>query len=273
MSLNLVDYQKFCSILQKSCGIALGDNKQYLVSSRMRSVFKDQNVKDLSELNSALQRDVGGRLNKIVVDAMTTNETLWFRDTHPFESLKSKIFPELLIEKRQSSLKLWSAACSTGQEPYSISMAFEEFKKQKSVSANLSIVATDISERVLAEARSGEFSSLSMGRGLSQERLKSWFTGQEGGRWLIKKELGQRIDFRYINLMERVSLIGQVDIAFCRNVLIYFTPEVKREILLKIHGQLKPKGYLFIGASEAINGMNEYFEMISLSPGICYRKK
>ncbi|WP_218138967.1 CheR family methyltransferase [Allopseudospirillum japonicum] len=269
------DYEAFRKFLQDACGILLGDNKQYLVSSRLGKIMAQNRLSSLSELVQELQRNPRSPLREIVVDAMTTNETLWFRDIHPFNILEHKVLPELAPKLGAQPLRIWSAACSTGQEPYSISMVLEEYKQKHlgSLRAGERIVATDIAASVLNSARKGEYEMLAIGRGLSQDKLTKYFDQTAAGRWQIKANIQRRVEFRLLNLLHSYSLLGKFDVVFCRNVLIYFSAELKRDILQRIHGTLKPGGYLFLGASEALSNMPELYEMVQCRPGIIYRAK
>ena len=269
-------YDRFRSFLESACGILLGDNKEYLVKSRLKGLMAEHQFADLNRLVDQLESRSGVALREQVVDAMTTNETLWFRDLHPFRILEEKIFPELEVEVRSRPLNIWSAACSTGQEPYSISMIAEEYRKKNlgKLSRGVSLTATDISPSVLAKAKHGSYEMLALGRGMSKERLDLYFTADESGSWQIKPEISKAVDFKSLNLLQNFTgLAGQFDLVFCRNVLIYFSQELKHDILKRIHGKLRPGGYLFLGASESMTGMNEYFEMVQCHPGIIYKAK
>lgn len=269
-SLTKQDFQKFRDYLETVCGILLGDNKDYLVTSRLRGIIKELEIDTVGQLVPMIERD--SKLRERVVDAMTTNETLWFRDSHPFTILEEKILPELC--EKQKSLDLWCAASSTGQEPYSISMIIEEFKKKNPGKlSSEKMVATDISPTALEAARKGEYDQLALGRGMPKERLIQYFDEIEGGSWKVKSEISRRVQFRMLNLLHAYSLLGRFDVVFCRNVLIYFSSEVKQDILTRIHGVLKPGGYLLLGASEALNGLPDLYEMVHCHPGIIYRKK
>lgn len=267
------DYQAFKTFLQDSCGILLGDNKQYLVTSRLRKIMANTELKSLGELLERLRRQPRGALQESVIDAMTTNETLWFRDLHPFRILQNQLLPEL-AKKTSQPLRIWSAACSTGQEPYSIAMCIDEFRRLKpgQLRQNVQIVATDISRTVLAAARKGEYEMLAIGRGLSPERQRQYFTPAASGSWAIKPEIRRTVEFREINLLERYTH-GRFDIIFCRNVLIYFSADHKKDILSRLHQSLNPGGYLILGASESLNGMPDKYEMVQCQPGIIYRAK
>jgi len=270
-----LDFELFRTFLEKACGILLGSNKQYLVSSRLNKLMEQQGIKTLGELVQRMQGQPRGGLREQVVDAMTTNETLWFRDSYPFEVLKNRVLPELIKANPGQRLRIWSAACSSGQEPYSLSMAIDEFERSNigQLRSGVQIVATDLSGSMLTACKAGEYDSLAMGRGLAQERLQRYFDPREPGRWAVKPAIKSRVEFRALNLLDSYAGLGKFDIVFCRNVLIYFSAEVKKDILTRIHATLKPGGYLFLGASEALNGLPERYQMVQCSPGIIYKVK
>jgi chemotaxis protein methyltransferase CheR len=270
-----LDFEQFRVFLEKACGILLGENKQYLVSSRLNKLMEQQGIKSLGELVQRIQAQPRGGLREQVVDAMTTNETLWFRDTYPFEVLKNKVIPEFIKNNPGQRLRMWSAACSSGQEPYSISMAIDEFERSNlgQLKMGAQIVATDLSGSMLNNCETGEYDSLAIARGLSQERLQRYFDTKGPGRWAVKPAIRSRVEFRSFNLLDSYAALGKFDIVFCRNVLIYFSAQVKKDILLRIHSTLKPGGYLFLGASEALNGLPDHYQMVQCSPGIIYQAK
>ncbi|PTU50456.1 chemotaxis protein [Pseudomonas plecoglossicida] len=275
MSTGNLDFEQFRVFLEKACGILLGENKQYLVSSRLNKLMEQQGIKSLGELVQRIQAQPRGGLREQVVDAMTTNETLWFRDTYPFEVLKNKVIPEFIRNNPGQRLRMWSAACSSGQEPYSISMAIDEFERSNLglLKMGAQIVATDLSGTMLTNCKTGEYDSLAIARGLSQERLQRYFDTKGAGRWAVKPAIRSRVEFRSFNLLDSYASLGKFDVVFCRNVLIYFSAQVKKDILLRIHSTLKPGGYLFLGASEALNGLPDHYQMVQCSPGIIYQAK
>nr|WP_296059198.1 protein-glutamate O-methyltransferase CheR [uncultured Amphritea sp.] len=275
MRITQQEFDQFCQFLEQACGILLAKHKQYLVESRLSKILIEGKYDSLGQLVVTLERPGNSRLKEQVINAMTTNETLWFRDIHPYEILKDKLLPELALKQASQRLKVWSAACSTGQEPYSISMIIDEFKNQNPAAFRLGeeIVATDISTRVLEQARLAEYEMLALGRGLSQERLKIFFEPGKDEAWSLLPKIKKRVTFRELNLLGAYTGIGPCDIVFCRNVLIYFSSERKREILTKIHKTLKPGGYLLLGASESIGELNNLFEMVHCRPGIIYKAK
>ena len=270
-----LDFDQFRVFLEKSCGILLGSNKQYLVSSRLNKLMEQQGLKSLGDLVRKIQAQPRSGLREQVVDAMTTNETLWFRDAYPFEVLKNRVLPELLKNAPGQRLRIWSAACSSGQEPYSLSMTIDEYERNNPSLGKMGvqIVATELSSTMLAACKAAEYDSLAIARGLSAERLQRYFDVKAPGRWAIKPAIRGRVEFRALNLLDSYAVLGKFDIVFCRNVLIYFSADVKKDILRRIHATLKPGGYLFLGASEALNGLPELYQMVQCSPGIIYKAK
>ena len=181
--------------------------------------------------------------------------------------------PEIAAQRRP--LKIWSAACSTGQEPYSLSMEIEEYKKRNpgQLMAGERILATDISPSSLAAAKEGVYQQLAIRRGMNDIHLKNYFDEDSDGRWRIRQNVRGRVEFRIQNLQQSFAMLGKFDIIFCRNVLIYFSAELKTDILRRMHASLNPGGYLMLGASEALNNLSDYYEMVQCHPGIVYRAK
>ncbi len=265
------EYQSFAEFLHQRTGILLGDNKQYLVTSRLNRLLDEHDIPTLTELIVRVQRVNERTLLQSVIDAMTTNETNWFRDQYPFSVLISKLLPELLGSNRG---RIWCAACSSGQEPYSISMAVEESKlRVGGFKGEVEIIATDLSVTMIAAAERAEFSDLALSRGLSPERRRRFFTGRPGDVAVLKENIRQRVTFRQLNLSDSYTGLGKFDVVFCRNVLIYFATDLKADILERISRVLKPGGYLFLGASESAAGISDRFEMIRCNPGLVYRLK
>ena len=267
-------YKQFASFLEVQCGIVLGDNKQYLVKSRLLPLVTEFKLESLTELIEQAMGVRNRRLRTMVIDAMTTNETLWFRDRYPFELLTSKLFPELLDTKK--NIKIWSSASSSGQEAYSIAMTALEYKKNKP-SSNLSvqIIGTDISDSMLAQCKVAEYDNLALSRGLSDTRKRQFFVpvGSDGNKMQIKPEVKTLTSFKSLNLLDSYGSLGKFDIIFCRNVLIYFANDVKSKILNQFASALNPGGYLILGASESLNGLTDRFEMVRCNPGIIYKLK
>jgi len=267
------EYDQFKLFLEQACGIVLGEGKQYLITSRLTRLLRDEEMASIAELLTAIQRNTPRHLRDAVIDAMTTNETSWFRDRSPFECLEKTVFPEMERDgKRQC--RVWSSACSSGQEPYTISITASEYVKSVTSSRlnSTQIVATDISASMLVEAKHAEYDESIIGRGLSSERKLQFFKAS-GDRWQVVDDIKRRVSFREQNLLASYDSLGKFDIIFCRNVLIYFAPERKSDILNRMAKSLNPKGYLFLGASETITGYSDAFEMVRSPQGVFYRLK
>jgi chemotaxis protein methyltransferase CheR len=267
------DYESFRAFLESACGIVLGENKHYLVVSRLSRLMADEGVETLADLVAHLKDDRKRQLRERIVEAMTTNETFWFRDTFPFDILKETIFPDL-AERRVRSPRIWSSACSSGQEPYSISMTIQEYQASRPGSlTDVQIMATDISPAILQDAKEASYDALALARGLSNERKQKFFTPLRDGRWQARPEVRNRVRFSQANLLQSYSLLGRFDVIFCRNVLIYFSSECKSDILARMARVLNPGGYLFLGSSESITQYSDEFEMVRCPRGSVYRVK
>ncbi len=266
------DYQSFRKFLEDACGIVLGDNKQYLVTSRLTKLISDNEIDSFSTLMKRMKVDE--KLRNCIMDAMTTNETSWFRDVYPFDILKEKLLPEL-IKAQPRTIRIWSAACSTGQEPYSLSMMVQEYSQSKpgSLSTNaVQIIGTDISPSVLAVAKSGVYEGVAVSRGLPKER-KARFFQEIGAGWEVSADIKKRVSFRELNLMQNYTLLGRFDIIYCRNVLIYFSTELKRDILARMAKCLNPGGFLVLGGSESITNYSNEFDLVRWRNGVIYQLK
>ncbi|VAX12606.1 Chemotaxis protein methyltransferase CheR [hydrothermal vent metagenome] len=274
LKLSDTDYDAFRKILEDACGIVLGENKHYLVTSRLNRLSEELSYPHLSAMLEKLRQGRDVKLKERIVDAMTTNETSWFRDRYPFEMLKNSLLPELSKQKI-NPLRIWSAASSTGQEIYSISMTIHEFKQANpgALNSRVEIVGTDISPTVIKTARDAKYDELSMGRGLTDERRKRFFTDNKDGGWTVKPEVCMGTRFTELNLLNSYTSLGKFDIIFCRNVLIYFSSELKTDILNRMAQVLKPGGLLFLGGSESPTGYSKAYEMVRYPEGVVYRLK
>ncbi|MDT8404493.1 protein-glutamate O-methyltransferase CheR [Sulfuriflexus sp.] len=268
------EYRLFSDFLEDACGIVLGENKHYLVTSRLQRLMDELNIPSLSELVKRMGSAGGKSLQVRIIDAMTTNETLWFRDSHPFDILRNDIFPELSRE-RSRPLKIWSAACSSGQEPYTMSMVAQEYGMANpgKLARGVEILATDISKTVLEQARAATYDNMSLARGMSEERKLRYFRDLGNRQWELRKEIRERVRFTELNLMQSYLSLGKFDIIFCRNVLIYFSADLKRDIIGRLARALNPRGYLFLGSSESLAGHSDMFDMIRSGGAVYYRLK
>lgn len=260
-------------LVYKRAAIVVEPGKEYLVEARLGPVARQAGLPSIDELVRKLRSDERGPLVTQVVEAMTTNETSFFRDVHPFESLRTKILPEI-VESRAASrqLRIWCAAASTGQEPYSIAMTIREHFPQLD-SWNVSIVATDINATVLGRARAGIFRPLEVNRGLPAPLLVKYFE-REGADWRIKTSIRQMVSFQEMNLLDpQWPIFGGQDVVFIRNVLIYFDVPTKRTILGRIRRLLRPDGYLFLGGAETTVNIDDEYQSIRVGQSLCYQAK
>jgi len=250
MAIATPDFEFVCNLARQNAALVLETGKEYLVETRLAPLAQREGFGSLPEMIAEAKNKTGTRdLHAKIVDALTTNETSFFRDFHPFETLKRHLIPELL-EKRASVRRLciWSAACSTGQEPYSIAMLLREHFPALS-SWKIEIIATDLSATVLARAQAGIFSQLEVNRGLPAMYLVKYFD-KVGDCWRIKDHIKSMIQFRPLNLIGPWSILPPLDLVFVRNVMIYFDVETKKTILKKLRATLLPHGTLFLGTAE-----------------------
>lgn len=271
MSLSFGEFDFIRNLLRQHSALSLDDSKQYLVESRLDSLAKQEGFPSLQHLIARLQKDPGtSALHSKVVEAMTTNETTFFRDARPFRLLEKLVFPQL-IERRQSerALNIWCAASSSGQEPYSVAMLLRDHFPALSA-WNLCFIATDISQAILNRAKAGRYSQLEVNRGLPAAMLVKYFR-QAGNDWEISREIRRMIDFRRLNLIEPWPLLPAMDLIMMRNVLIYFEVEKKKEILERARRLLRPDGYLLLGGAETTINLDDDFEPIQFEQTSCYQ--
>jgi chemotaxis protein methyltransferase CheR len=267
------DYEAFQKYLQDACGIVLGQGKEYLVTSRLSSLLQSNDIESVGELLKQLRRVSGKNLEVSIIDAMTTNETFWFRDMPHYRLLTEMILPEAESKPRKS-MRIWSAACSSGQEPYNISMTVQDYLSTNlgRLAGGVEVIGTDISNRMLEEAKKGIYCGISASRGLSAEQSKRYFISRDECLE-VRPEIRRRVSFRYHNMTESYALMGRFDVIFCRNVLIYFSAEKKADIIERMANVLNPNGYLFLGSTESLTAHSDLFEMVSKNGGIVYRLK
>lgn len=248
------DFAYIANLLKSRSGLIITPDKTYLLETRLSSMLREFGMKDLAGFIDLLRQPASEALRERVVDAMTTNETSFFRDSHPFDTLRKVVLPGL-IERRASarSLRIWSAACSTGQEPYSLAMIIKDHFPILA-GWRLEIVATDISPSVLQRARTGVYSTFEVQRGLPIQMLVRHFD-QVGNDWRVKEELKKNINFRPANLLEDFSSLGPFDVVLCRNVLIYFDQDTKTRILHNIAKTMATDGALLLGGAESVFGI------------------
>ncbi len=272
MSVSKSDFNYIRELVLERSAIVLDDGKEYLVESRIGQVAETEGFGTIDQLVKALRKNSHNGLQSKVIEALTTNETSFFRDIHPFETLKDAVIPELLENrKNERRLNIWCAASSSGQEPYSIAMVIRE-NFPVLLDWKIDFVASDISETMLNRCRSGKFSQLEVNRGLSAALLVKYFE-KEGASWFIKRNLQEMIHFQQINLSRELPYLPKMDIIFMRNVLIYFDIETKKRILNQLISILQPDGFLFLGAAESTINLDSSFERTDYKHSGCYRLK
>ena len=237
--------------------LALDDSKGYLLEGRLSGLAEEMGCRSFGELVSRAQSDPGGPIRRRVIDAITTGETFFFRDTGPFDLLRCKILPELIDRRTRSggvrSIRIWSAACSTGQELYSIAIVLKEMLGDPA-RYGVRLLGTDISNEAVARASRGIFNPTEISRGMGEAMRAKYFVPAAGG-WQIRDEIRAMASFRTLNLMQDFSALGRFDIVFCRNVAIYFNEADKRRLFGRLAAMLEPHGGLIIGATESITGL------------------
>lgn len=270
LSPNDLDYVR--DLVRIRSAIVLESEKAYLVQSRLEPLARREGLASLAGLIQTLRQTSYGALHIKVVEAMTTNETSFFRDLTPFQMLKEHMLPEMIARKKNTKrLNMWCGASSSGQEPYSIVFTIlEHFPELKDWV--IQFIATDLSEEMLAKCREGKYSQLEVNRGLPASLLTKYFV-KKGMSWQVQEDIRRRIDFKPMNLIGPWLPFPTLDIVFLRNVMIYFDMDTKKHILANIRKNLDPNGYVFLGGSETTLNIDDQFERVAISGTSCYRVK
>lgn len=268
---NELAFQYICSMVAEMSAILVDSKKSYLIDSRLGPLLRRRNFASLSELVAALAQGGAKALRQEVLEAMTTNETSFFRDMHPFEALKNTVFPRLIERRRHDrKISIWSNACSSGQEPFTLAMILKEnFPELRGW--KIEMIGSDLDSQMLQRASTGMFNQAEVNRGLPMQLLLKYFD-RCGIAWQIKQEIRDMVCFRQINLVHPFPLtMPRMDVVLLRNVLIYFTAETKEMILTKIRKQMPDDGYLFLGGAESILNLNTSFTREQIGPSACFR--
>lgn len=265
------DFTVISSLVREQSGIVLDSGKEYLIESRLMPVAKAAGLQSLTELANVLRKAPRGELSQRVIDAMTTNETTFFRDFFPFEALRKELLPELVKKRAQAKeLNFWCGAASSGQESFSVAMLILEHFPQIALDWKFQYFATDLSKEMLERCRKGAYSQVEVNRGLPAALLAKYFAPAEG-QWYVSEKVKRLVQFRPLNLLDPLPPMPQMDIVFLRNVLIYFDVEVKKAILAKVRKVLKPDGYLFLGGAETTVNIDSHFVRMPFDKAGCYR--
>ena len=260
------DFEFVSTMVRERSGLVLSADKTYLVESRLAPIARKDGFASIDDLISAIRIRRDAKLIEAVVDAMTTNETFFFRDKTPFDIFEQSILPELVARKRGGTIKVWCAAASTGQEPYSLAMIAEAMGP-KMDGCKLEILGTDISERCLEKAKAGIYTQFEVQRGLPVQMLLKHFK-KESDAWKIDDRLKTNIRYRTMNLLDDFRALGKFDVIFCRNVLIYFDMPTKKMVLERMAQQVEGAGYLLLGAAETVLGVTDSFKPVAGNRGL-----
>ena len=251
----------------KRSGLVLSADKGYLLESRLAPLARAEGYPSIEALIGAARRDAAGRLLWAITEALATHETFFFRDNTPFDLFKQDVLPVLARARgNHGSIRIWCAACSSGQEPYSLAMLLEE-ERARLGNLRVEIIATDMAPRVLEKAKAGIYSQFEVQRGLAVQRLVQHFE-QQGEQWRIKPNIRSMVTFQKQNLLENFSAMGTFDLVLCRNVLIYFDAETKKKVLARIATQTAQDGYLIMGAAETVVGLSSDFSPVEGRRGL-----
>lgn len=272
MAIAAPDFMYIRDLVRSRSAIVLEVGKEYLVESRLEPLARKEGIGSVAELVSRLRTQSYNRLHASVIEAMTTNETSFFRDSTPFDALRTLLIPQLVEKRRaQRRIAIWSAASSSGQEIYSIAIVLKELGTMLD-GFQITLLATDLSAQMVARAKEGKYNQVEIGRGLTPAQLSRFFT-KVGSDYQVKDELRKMVEFRELNLASPWGSIPTMDIVFLRNVMIYFDIETRRGILQRVRQVLQPDGCLFLGAAETTSNVDESFERTVVDKAACYRMK
>jgi chemotaxis protein methyltransferase CheR len=267
-------------LIHRLCGLVIGDEKAYLIRHRLEPVVRASGCSGFAEFVQTLRGPHGPALHDAIIEAITTSETSFFRDGHPFEAFRRHVLPALAEAARARTgmpprVRLWSVAASTGQEPYSLAMLVLEYLAANPTprlrESDFAILATDVSAKVLADAAAGRYTERELARGLTPEQVARYFTRQ-GETWVVGAAVRRLVEFRRLNLVQSLTGLGPFDAVFCRNVLIYFDDVARRRLCEQFHALLSPGGFLVLGAAESLYGVCDCFESVRLGDTLLYRK-
>jgi chemotaxis protein methyltransferase CheR len=279
MSLSSKEFEMMQKFIEEQCGIAIREEKAYLIESRLTKLLIDSGLTSFEDLYKRICHQRDPIMKERVIDAITTNETLWFRDRTPWEVLENSFLPVYIKEIREgkrTGVRIWSAACSTGQEAYSTAMCIDNYLTRNGIKdvklSHFKILATDISHTVLSMAKAAKYDSISIMRGLDNTCKNEYFTN-EGRIWKLDERIKNSVTFQQFNLQNSFLLMGKLDIIFCRYVIIYFSENLKNDVIKKMASALQSQGALFLGSSEIFPQAGNAFVMEKYKTGVYYRLK
>jgi len=265
--MTVTDFEFICQILRERSGLVLTNDKAYLLESRLLPVARKWKLATFDDLVRTIRTRMDETVIRDVVEAMTTNESFFFRDTKPFDQFKALVLPAMLKNRAATrTIRIWSAACSSGQEPYSLAMILSEMAAQLN-GWRIEIVGTDLSTEILTRAKEGMYSQFEVQRGLPITMLVKYFA-QIGDRWQINAKMRGMVQYREFNLLQDPMPLGRFDVVFCRNVLIYFDQPTKTRVLNGVAKMMPEDGFLFLGGAETVLGITDKFQMVPGQRGV-----
>lgn len=280
MELSRQTFQELAQRIHRLCGLVIGQDKMYLVRHRLEPVIRSQGLDGFEHLLQRLRAREGSQLHDAIVEAITTQETSFFRDHGLFQAIEKHVLPECVtlltrLGGKRQRIRLWSAASSTGQEAYSLAMLVRDFVQADSSRGldenRFNILASDISAEALEAAKTGRYSRSEVARGLSEERLRRHFHPQ-GDCWILNESVRRLVQFRQFNLLHSPAELGPFDLILCRNVLIYFDAPTRKRICRALYGNLHDGGWLALGAAESLYGIDDRLEAVKIGRMMLYRK-
>lgn len=273
------EFKLFRKYIEDKCGIDIPEGKAYLIETRLSRLLVDSGLSSFEELYHLIIRSNDQNMAERVIDAITTNETLWFRDKSPWVILEKVFLPrfvDMLRSGQRRKIRLWSAAASTGQEAYSTAMCIDSWLMRNGINditlSNFEIMATDISQTVIDMARTGRYDAISVMRGLDP-LIRDRYFKKDGTVWEVDNRIKSHVKFQQFNLQSSYMLLGKFDIVFCRYVLIYFSDMLKENVFSKLFGTMEEGGALFLGSSELYEKIGSFFEMAHVENAVYYRRR
>lgn len=278
-TISQADFDLLRSYIHKECALEISEQKKYLISSRLTPILTEIGAKSWQELHDFAKKDFTNKIRDRIVDAITTHETLWFRDDSLWRAMREKIMPDLMDQLKSGKkrrIRIWSAASSTGQEPYSLAMLIDSMCSigtyQSVDPSRFEIIASDVSTAAIETAKKATYSKLEIQRGLDDNYIRKYFT-QTGDAYQLNPTIANKVRYRTFNLQDNFISLGRFDMILCRNVLIYFSQEFKRLLLRRMAMILEPGGLLILGSAESGLGHSESFEMREHKNSIYYQLK
>ena len=265
--MNVNDFEYIAQLLYQRSGLVITQEKAYLLESRLNPVARKWDLDSVDALIGVLRTKKDEQLTVDVTEAMTTNESFFFRDSRPFDQFKDIVLPHLLEARAaRKQIRIWSAACSSGQEPYTLAMILKE-EAARLAGWRIEIVATDLSKEILDKAKQGLYSQFEVQRGLPITLLMKYFA-QEGEKWRVSEEIRHMVSYKPFNLLTSPAALGHFDVVFCRNVLIYFDQATKGQVLARIAQIMPADGFLYLGGAETVLGVSDSFEVVPGQRGV-----